>query len=57
MWPRACKARLAANGPAVVHLHELDRMLAVKGFAPGLRCRVYGVCGAQLAAERRCTGC
>lgn len=42
---------LAANGLAVVHVHEFDRMLGAKGFAPGMRCRVYEVCDAQLAAH------
>lgn len=42
---------LAANGVTVVHVHELDRMLAAKGFAIGIRCRVYEVCDARLAAQ------
>ena len=42
---------LAANGLAVLHVHELDRMLAAKGFALGMRCRVYEVCDAHLAAH------
>ena len=42
---------LAANDLAVVHVHEFDRMLHAKGFATRMRCRVYEVCDARLAAD------
>lgn len=42
---------LAANGLAVVHVHEFDRLLAARGFDLGMRARVYEVCDARLAAN------
>lgn len=42
---------LAANGLTVLHVHDFDRMLATKGLAPDMRCRVYEVCDGRLAAQ------
>ncbi|MEW5834533.1 MAG: DUF302 domain-containing protein [Pseudomonadota bacterium] len=42
---------LAANGLTVLHVHEFDRMLGAKGYALGMRCRVYEVCDPHLAAH------
>lgn len=42
---------LAANGMAVLCVHEFDRMLDAKGLALGMRCHVYEVCDVQFAAH------
>lgn len=45
------EASLAAHGLAVVQVHEFDRLLGRTGLAIGVRCRVYEVCDARLAAH------
>lgn len=45
------EASLAANRLAIVHTHDLDRMLHDQGIALGFRCRVYAVNDASLAAQ------
>ena len=42
---------IAVNGLVLVQVHDIGRMLGAKGLAPGLRCRVYEVCDARLAAR------
>jgi uncharacterized protein (DUF302 family) len=41
----------AANDMAVVQVLDFDRILADKGIVLGMRCRVYELCNARLAAR------
>lgn len=42
---------IAANGLAVLHVHDFGRLLAASGMALGIGCRVYEVCSPPLAAR------
>lgn len=45
------EAYIAANDLAIIHVHDFTRMLGTNGMAPNLRCHVYEVLNARLAAQ------
>lgn len=45
------EASIAANGLAVVQVHDFGRLLRAKGVALDLQCRVYEVCNPLMAAQ------
>lgn len=42
---------IAANDFAILQVHDFTRLLQAKGIALELRCRVYEICNARLAAQ------
>lgn len=42
---------IAANDLAILQVHDFTRLLEAKAIVLGLRCRVYEVCNARLAAQ------
>jgi uncharacterized protein (DUF302 family) len=45
------EAAIDGSGLEIVHVHEVDRLLAQRGLSPGFRCRTYEVWSAALASE------
>lgn len=42
---------LAANDMVILQVHDIAQLLGDKGFVLDMRCRVYEVCNARLAAQ------